>query len=319
MKKHFLFLFAGITLGASLQAQPLPEPDDRAESLTPRSEYFMRPSWSPNGKYLAFTSRNHHGIWTLNFDSRKITKLVDGEGAGYKFAWSPDGQYIAYRGHISENRRKKYTIEIIDTQTTDVQLLTDPEKFLGTPRWSAGNSLLFFTQKQELMQVETNLPTSIDLRKLVPASERFVAFTSYQKLHIAPLQDTLDKELRLPEENVINPSLSPDGNQIVYEEVAGDLIVLDLQTGKRKSLGSGHRPAWSPDGIWICYMVTEDDGHQYISSEIYIASPDGKQKVNLLKTKDLLEMNPAWSPDGNSIVFDEHLSGVISLQKLLFH
>ena len=94
------------------------------------------------------------------------------------------------------------------------------------------------------------------------------------------------------------------------------MIILNLESNKKTVLGDGHRPFWSPDENWICYMVTEDDGHQYLTSDIYISSFDGKNRFNLTDSEDRLEMNPSWSPDGNTIAFDDYKTGVIYLQHI---
>lgn len=311
MKKITLIFAAVFLLSIQLAAQKVAEVTSQPISLTPEDEYYMRPVWSSNGQFLAFTTRNHHGIWVMALATKSINKLVDKEGSGYKFSWSPDGLYILYRARNTENKRTKYSVELVQLHTKEVEVIEEPTKRVGIPQWGYDNSMLFYTVNNKLKTVETGVFTVANLKKPLPSSDKYLTFLKHQKLHLAPLKDSLDKNLHLPPEDVINHKLSPDSRHIIYEEYGSDLTIFDMHTGESISFGKGHRPMWSPNGKWISYMVTEDDGHEYLSSEIVIASADGEIVLEITKTKDLLEMNPAWSPDGNSLVYDEHRSGII--------
>ena len=76
-------------------------------------------------------------------------------------------------------------------------------------------------------------------------------------------------------------------------------------------LGEGHRPQWASDSKRLIYMITKDDGYQYLSSDIYCITIDGSGKKRLTHTEDELEMNPSWSPDGKKIVYDVLGEGAI--------
>ena len=309
--KKFTLLLIILSLSTYSIAQVTVEIASQPKQLTPEDEYFMRPTWSSNGQFLAFTTQNYHGIWVMALATGNVTKLVEKEGSGYKFAWSPDGLYIVYRARNSENKKTKHSIELVQIHTKEVEIIEKPSKRVGIPQWGHNNSSLFYTINHKLKQYTTGIFTESALKKPLPGSDRYLAFLENQKLQLAPLKDTLDHRIHLPPENVINPSLSPDSRKIMYEVYGGDLTIFDLFTGKSNSFGNGYRAVWSPDGNWISYMVTEDDGHTYLSSDIVIANVDGKNVMKITKTNDLLEMNPAWSPDGLSLAFDEHKTGII--------
>ncbi|HOP46394.1 MAG TPA: hypothetical protein PK874_01920 [Desulfobacteraceae bacterium] len=112
------------------------------------------------------------------------------------------------------------------------------------------------------------------------------------------------------------PSFSPDGNQIAA--ILGDgyltsLIIFDLNTGAWRYLKNyenflNSAPTWSPKGDSIAYSSEEriiDPVTQETigwSSDIYLINPDDGGEIRLTND-DYNDLQPAWSPDGERIVF----------------
>lgn len=98
----------------------------------------------------------------------------------------------------------------------------------------------------------------------------------------------------------LHPSLSPDGNSIVYSSDRGsgyEIYVRQLTPGGREiqltSDGTQNfEPTWAPDGKLIAYHSKNRGG-------VWIVPAFGGV------TKQLTDFgsNPAWSPDGGSLVF----------------
>ena len=66
--------------------------------LTRHPEEDKMPSWSPDGKKIAFASNRNGGrnqIYVMDNDGKNVKRLTDGISALHP-AWSPDGQTIAY-------------------------------------------------------------------------------------------------------------------------------------------------------------------------------------------------------------------------------
>ena len=80
------------------------------EAADAGSGFNADPTWSPDGKAIAFTS-NRGGskdIWVINTDGSGLLQLTGDQGAEENPAWSPDGTRIAYDsddGDAGEPRR----------------------------------------------------------------------------------------------------------------------------------------------------------------------------------------------------------------------
>jgi Tol biopolymer transport system component len=315
MKRLFLIFFILLIPFLLVFSQSKIEPVGEPEVIFKKDHMFLRPSWSPAGDKIAFTGPKHKGIWVLDLTSKEIEQLTDSEGSGYQFAWSPDGDYIAYRARHVENYRSKMSIEAINIKTKNLEILTPQNKKVGLPQWGRNNNILFYTQNEKLQKINTGFKAA-SLSKTIFSKED-VLFTSYGKIQIAKI-DKPDSLLNpFSKIEVINPVASPSERYIACEEYGGNLLILDLEKKKKIDLGKGHRPCWSPDGNWISFMVSEDDGHNYLSSDIYVSSIDGKKQFKLTNSEELMEMNPDWSPNGKAIVYDEYKSGTIYIQNIL--
>ena len=51
-------------------------------------------------------------------------------------------------------------------------------------------------------------------------------------------------------------------------------------------------------------MVDKDDGYKVTSSEIFVASADGKNKYQITNTSNVSEMYPNWSQSGLKLTFN---------------
>ncbi len=68
-------------------------------------------------------------------------------------------------------------------------------------------------------------------------------------------------------------------------------------TGRDGAAESKH-PAWSPDGLRLCFASRRDG-----CSSLYIMQADGSQEERLTAAEGLDDDFPAWSPGGQTIAF----------------
>jgi TolB protein len=143
----------------------------------------------------------------------------------------------------------------------------------------------------------------------------WLAFTRHQGtsifLFLRSADGSQEKRLTGRKDPECDAVWSPDGQRLAFcfDKTApnqGDMDVYtigadgeDLQpvlvtNGK---LSHEEWPSWSPDGRWLTLSSTRD-GNQ----EIYVIRHDG-QELRRLTNDPAIDAHPAWSPDGQRIVF----------------
>ena len=129
------------------------------------------------------------------------------------------------------------------------------------------------------------------------------------------------------------PSISPDGERIVYaatevnRRLPFQIETRKLDGSKRHRLTEGSSlvplyPAWSPDGTRIAFAGDSTD----ITVEgggIYTMAADGSDLRWLLRYRSIHVAGPAWSPDGKTLAFTVHgsdtpLSPILKLRQVLY-
>ena len=111
-----------------------------------------------------------------------------------------------------------------------------------------------------------------------------------------------------------NAQLSPDGKKVVFNEM-DNIVVINIDGTGKRVLGIGFRPQWVGNSQ-IVYERTTDNGHSYLTGELYILNINGGAEKALTNSRDRIEMYPSISPDGNKIAFVSNTDGQIYVADL---
>jgi Tol biopolymer transport system component len=251
---------------------------------------------APNGK-LAFSSSadGDHDIYTMNADGSELVNLTDAFGPWIDDDpnWSPDGSKIVFasgrggsEGHLFANN-----VFVMNADGSDqVKLTFEPDHLFSVqPSWSPdGTKLAFSSDREGDWEIFTMNPDG-----------------SEQTNVTGPNQDLPYDDRR--------PDWSPDGTRIIFEAVrlgAVEIVTADPDGTDELNLTAeddppyanwNESPSYRPDGSKIVFMSMVNNGAD--DWDIWVMDPDGASKENVVPDDEHQDVAPAWSPDGNQIVF----------------
>jgi len=160
-------------------------------------------------------------------------------------------------------------------------------------------------------------PQGIFLRKIDGVKGHKIGFFNDAPVH-------LDKDsVKLKEKNIAidgkcySVEVSETAKKLLIHKIRdGHIYIVDLVFGGKIDLGEGYAGKFSPDGKWVIADVSKDDGHNITSSELWLLSVNGTERIQITNTPDKIEMYPSFSPDGREIVFSDLKSGKIFRSKI---
>ncbi len=256
----------------------------------PALEYWMQAQFSPSGKNIYVTIRGYNGIWKYSLESKTITEITRDAGSGFNFSLSQDEKQIAYRRTLQNPNSMMRTQEIV------VKNFATMEENVV----SAGDDIqtpVFIANKISY----TNLRTK---KTVIPAVENISAAVLGIEDQKIALAKNGKKEIFDPLGNgrYIWPAVSPNGAKLAAVDMERGAFIVNTDGKNLIKIKKCNAPAWTRSGKFVIGMDDTDDGHEILSSEIIAVSADGKQRINLTQSADMIELYPNCSSVENKIV-----------------
>jgi dipeptidyl aminopeptidase/acylaminoacyl peptidase len=241
--------------------------------LTHGDWHDANPSWSPDGKWIAFDSNRNttealdHDIFVMHDDASGMRRLTSGPAVDEDPTWSPDGTTLAFMSDRSGNG----DIWVTRTDGTALTDLTPSSRRLDMePAWSPDGTRIAFNSyrdgNQEIYVMDADGGNVI-------------------RLTTSPGMDR-------------HPAWSPDGTRVAFDsERSGNFEIYTMKTDGSdvrqltNSPLTDSRPAWSPDGRWIMFQ-SERQGKG--GRDLHLVHPDGEGAEQISEDGSSWATSPDW-------------------------
>lgn len=264
--------------------------NDRQITFSAESE--NSPRWSPDGKYLSFTSSRPgktrgNQVWLLDRNGGEAMQLTEIKGRLQGYEWSPDGKRLAL-------------------------LIGDPD-----PEAEAGPS------PQPGATPRVPKPIVIDRYRYKQDGAGYLLSGRHTYVYLFDVATKKLDRLTKSKWDESSPAWSPDGTRIAFmsnhsddpdRDPSAQLFVVDAKPGStEKALipeatrAGRSRPEWSPDSKWLAFLEGDEKKYgAYSMDRLSLVAADGNSAPTHFKASDDLDRgigSPRFSADGKSIRF----------------
>ena len=236
----------------------MPISGGEAKAISSGIAWQMQPVYSPDGKYIAFTSDEDGGdnIWVMNADgtnphpvTKETFRLLNSP------AWSPDSQYLVARKHFTASRSlgagEVWMYHVAGGEGVKLTERPNDQKDLGEPAYSPDGRYIYFSQDA------------------TPGKTFHYSKDSVKGIYKIKRYDTQTGDIEVLIEGTggaIRPTPSPDGKKLAYIKRDGfqsTLYLLDLKSGETTKLydklDRDMQETWAIHGVYPTMSWTQDN------------------------------------------------------------
>ncbi len=232
------------------------------------------PDFSPDGKYLSFTSSRggvdaKSQVWTMRLSGGEAEQLTKAKSGANNYAWSPNSKWITYTS-------------------------TDPE---GEKEEKDKK------EKRDWVLVDRNFKFTHLYKTAIDKDDKEVRKT--QRLtggsfHVTSFDWSTDGK---------TIAFAHQSTPSVDDWASTEISTVPADSGAVKSLvarkGQDGSPQYSPDGKWIAFVSDNGDSKWARAYDVYVIPAAGGEAKKLAETPDRSFGIAGWSSDGKEIYITE--------------